>query len=142
VAFVLAAVALLAAASPAATGPALIRITDVQTGSRTIPPAGGGIVGAVQIIEQRLYNPALSNRAIGTSQLMCTFVDQRNRSCLSTYELPKGSIVVAGTISSRLLYEIAIVGGTGLFDNARGTLTVTASRFRPRREVLLFRLVG
>jgi len=35
-----------------------------------------------------------------------------------------------------------IVGGTGLYDDARGTLTVTASKFKPRREVLLFRLLG
>ena len=37
---------------------------------------------------------------------------------------------------------IGIVGGTGLYDNARGTLTVTATHLRPRHEVLIFRLVG
>jgi hypothetical protein len=62
--------------------------------------------------------------------------------CTSTYILPKGSLVVSGALQSRLLYELPIVGGTGLFDNARGTLTVTASHLRPRHEVLVFRLVG
>ena len=56
--------------------------------------------------------------------------------------LPKGSLVVTGAIESRLLYEIAIVGGTGLYDNARGTLTVTSTHIKPRREVLVFRLTG
>ena len=66
----------------------------------------------------------------------------RDRTCTGTYILPKGTLVVTGTLQSRLLYEIPIVGGTGLFDNARGTLTVTASHLRPRHEVLVFRLVG
>ena len=58
-------------------------------------------------------------------------------------ELPRGSLVVSGSIQSRLLYDIAVVGGTGLYDNARGTLTVTSTGLRPlRREVLLFRLTG
>ena len=36
-------------------------------------------------------------------------------------------IETSGLINSRLLYTAAITGGTGLYDNARGTLTVTAS---------------
>jgi len=51
-------------------------------------------------------------------------------------------IVTAGLVSSRLFYTAAITGGTGLYENARGTLTVTARRLRPRRELLLFRLSG
>ena len=74
--------------------------------------------------------------------MMCTFLDRRRRSCTATYVLPRGTLVVTGAIQSRLLYEIPIVGGTGLFDNARGTLTVTSTHLRPRREVLLFRLTG
>jgi hypothetical protein len=56
--------------------------------------------------------------------------------------LPRGSIETAGVLSSRLIYTHAVVGGTGLFDNARGTLTVTAKTLTPRREILLFRLTG
>jgi hypothetical protein len=74
---------------------------------------------------------------------MCTFFDVRERSCSGTYFLPKGTLVVSGVIQSRLLYAVAVVGGTGLYDNARGTLTVTSTGLRPqRREVLLFRLAG
>ena len=59
-----------------------------------------------------------------------------------TVTLPKGSLVVSGLLSSRLLYELAIVGGTGLYDNARGTLTATVIGLHPRRDLLLFRLTG
>jgi hypothetical protein len=35
-----------------------------------------------------------------------------------------------------------VLGGTGLYDNARGTMTSTRIRRKPLREFLLFRLVG
>lgn len=125
-----------------ATGPAQVRVTDVESARTVVPSHTGGTAGTVEVITQRLYNLRVSSRAIGRSQLVCTFVDRRNRSCLSTYVLPKGTLVVAGAVQSRLLYEIPVVGGTGLYDNARGTLTVTATHLKPRREVLVFRLLG
>jgi hypothetical protein len=125
------------------TGPAQIRITDVQTSYVRVYPANAGIAGAVEMIKQRLYNPAVSQSSIGSASLVCTYLDARARSCTGTYVLPKGSLTVSGVIPSRLLYEIAIVGGTRLFDNARGTLTVTSTDLRPRRrELLVFRLAG
>ena len=74
--------------------------------------------------------------------LVCTFVGQNERSCQGSYVLPRGTIETAGLLKSRLIYMHAIVGGTGLYDNARGTLTVTARGLRPRREILVFRLTG
>jgi hypothetical protein len=125
-----------------ATGPAQVRITDRETSHSVSPPRNGGAAGTVEVIVQRLYNPRISDRAFGRSQLVCTYVDRRNRTCVSTYILPKGTIVAAGAVQNRLLYELPIVGGTGLYDNARGSLTVTATNLHPRREVLLFRLLG
>jgi len=137
------AAAMVVAAAHGATGPAQIRITDVQTSYVRVPSANGGIPGSLEVIKQRLYNPALSRSPIGRASLLCTFLDARARTCTGTYVLPKGTLVVTGAIPSRLLYEIPIVGGTGLFDNARGTLTVTSTNLRPRRrEVLVFRLSG
>jgi hypothetical protein len=130
------------AAAYGGTGPAQIRITDVQT-SYSYVASKGQRAGAVELVKQRLYNPSVSEKAIGRATMMCTYFDDRERNCTGTYFLPKGSLVVAGAIQSRLLYDIAVVGGTGLFDNARGTLTVTSTGLRPkRREVLLFRLTG
>jgi hypothetical protein len=131
------------AAANGATPPAQIRITDAQTSYLYVPSSNGGRPGSVEIVKQQLYNPTLSRSSIGHASLICTFLDARARNCTGTYVLPKGSLVVAGAISSRLLYEIAVVGGTGLYDNARGSLTVTSTDLRPRRrEVLLFRLSG
>lgn len=132
----------LAATAPGATPPAQIRVTDVQLAYRMTHPQGGGQAGSIETIRQRLYNLRISKSPIGRSVLTCTFTDTKERTCNGTYVLPRGSLVVAGTLTTRLLYEVAIVGGTGLYDNARGVLTVTATHVRPRREILLFRLVG
>jgi hypothetical protein len=144
--FATAALALGAATSGAwagaSTGPAQIRITDLETQDRIIHPADGSMVGSIEIVRQRLYNPSITNAPIGRADIVCTFLDRRVRTCTGTYVLPKGTLVVTGAIQTRLLYEISIVGGTGLFNNARGTLTVTSTHLRPRREVLLFRLAG
>jgi hypothetical protein len=130
-------------AAPGSTGPAQIRITDVQASYKVVRPAGGGAAGSIEIVKQRLYNVRISSRPIGRADVVCTYLDARERTCTGTYILPKGTLVVAGAIQSRLLFDIPIVGGTGLFDNARGMLTVTSTALRPRRrEVLLFRLTG
>jgi hypothetical protein len=125
------------------TGPAQIRITDVQTSYALVRAIKGRPTGAVELVKQRLYNPSVSALPIGRATLTCTYFDKRERSCNGTYFLPRGSLVVSGGIQSRLLFEVAVVGGTGLYDNARGTLTVTSTGLRPtRREVLIFRLAG
>ena len=135
------AVAVAAGASPAATGPGTIRITDIQSTYERLA-AGRGGPGDVELVRQRLYNRRFQEAAIGHARLTCTFFDRRSRECEGTYVLPKGKIVVEGALDSRLLYELAVVGGTGLYENARGTVTVTSTGLRPRRELLLFRLVG
>ena len=128
------------AAVDATTPPGVIRVTDVQVGFRTVGGAPGR-PGAVEIVQQRLHKPPITH-AIGRGDLLCTYLDRRGRQCNGTYSLPRGKIIVAGMVSSRLLCEFAVVGGTGIYDNARGTLTVTSTSLRPRREVLVFRLVG
>jgi hypothetical protein len=135
--------AVVAGTATGATPPAQIRITDVQASYRYVHSAGDGPAGALEFVRQRLYNPRISGKQIGRADLVCTYIDAQARTCTGTYTLPKGSLVVEGVIQSRLLYEIAVIGGTGLYDNARGSLTVTSTALRPkRREVLLFRLVG
>jgi hypothetical protein len=133
--------AALASSAGGSTGPAQIRITDLQT-SYSVAYARPGVPGAVELVKQALFNPSVSSKPIGHASMACTYLDRRNRTCTATYVLPRGSLVASGAIQTRLLYEIAIVGGTGLYDNARGSLTVTSTHLRPRREVLLFRLTG
>lgn len=129
--------------SEASTGPATIRITDLELAvSRLDVGARGTSPGDTEIVRSRLRERGTQN-TIGRSELVCTFVDSvRSRVCRGTYILPKGKIVVGGSILYRQFYDLAVLGGTGLYDNARGTLTVTRTHRRPVRDLVLFRLVG
>jgi hypothetical protein len=98
--------------------------------------------GDMEIVRYRLFNRRVSTRPIGHADLVCTFTIRTARVCRGTYSLPKGKLVVGGSITFRQLYQLAVLGGTGLYDNARGTMTATRINRRPRREFLLFRLVG
>ena len=64
------------------------------------------------------------------------------RTCIATISLPKGELVASGTVRYRQFYDLAIVGGTRLYDDARGTLTIIRTTRRPTRELLYFRLTG
>jgi hypothetical protein len=130
--------------SEAGTGPATIRITDreVQV-TRIDVGAQGTSPGDTEIIRQQLFNLRVTSEPIGHSELVCTFVDSRRmRVCRGTYVLPKGNVVVGGTLSYRQFYGLAVLGGTGLFDNARGSITVTRTHRRPVRDLVVVRLVG
>jgi hypothetical protein len=122
----------------ASTGPATIRITDLQVADQTV----GSGVGAREIVRTALYEHGGNRTRLGDGAMICTSVSRNQQSCSGSFTLPKGTLVVSGVRQSRLLYELAIVGGTDLYDNARGTLTATVTKLRPRRELLLFRLTG
>ena len=77
---------------------------------------------------------------IGHSDITCIDTGTGSENCTGTYFLPKGKIMVGGVIASRLFYELAVIGGTGLYDNVRGILTVTYLDGAPERELVLFRL--
>ena len=47
--------------------------------------------------------------------------------------------MAGGIIGSNLIYELAVLGGTGIYDNVRGTLTVTS--LGHGQNLLVFRLV-
>jgi len=137
----LAALGITAWTSSAQTGPALIRITSTQVKYMRINVAPG-VAGDQELIRQRLYNKKITQKPIGRTELLCTFTFGRNRSCRATYFLPQGKLVVGGSITNRDIYELAILGGTGRYNNARGTLTAIRTAKRPRREFLIFRLAG
>jgi len=138
---VLAAVALGLAAdwSSEATGPAAVRLTDRQTGFIQF---GENSPGGGEIMRFTLFGSSSTTKPIGHAVVLCTYVGQSERSCSGTYIVPRGTIQTAGILRTRLLYNQAVTGGTGLFDNARGTLTVTAKTIQPRHELLIFRLTG
>jgi hypothetical protein len=129
--------------SSASTGPATVRITNREI-SRVRVDAGrpGRGPGDVVIIRQNLFNKRIKSRPIGHADYVCTFVTNGTRYCTATFFLPKGRLVAGGSIRYPALHELAVLGGTRLYDNARGTLTVIQATRRPRRDILLFRLTG
>ena len=129
--------------SAAGTGPATIRISERQLAlTRIDMGAKGTSPGDTEVIRSRLLERG-TLKTIGRAELVCTFVDSvRSRVCRGTYILPKGKIVVGGSILYRQFYDLAVLGGTGLYDNARGTLTITRTHRSPVRDLVVFRLVG
>jgi hypothetical protein len=128
----------------AGTGAAQIRVVDRLVATERVDVGKRGkSAGDMEIVRARLYDRRVRTRQLGRSELVCTYVDSgRNRVCRGTYFLPRGKLVVGGSLRFYQFYDLAVVGGTGLFDNARGTLTITRAARNPVRNVVLFKLVG
>ncbi len=131
-----------APASQTLERPGTIRITTREVANRIFDhgPRGRG-PGDVEVSRTLLYNKGLTPKAIGHGEVVCIFTGSRSRVCNGTYFLPRGKIMVTGALVFRQFYEFAVVGGTGLYNNVNGTLTVTSVRPKPRRDILTFRLV-
>ena len=133
----------LGSGAAAETGRAQIPISGTQSAYERVDVGRRGISpGDMEIMRFTLFNRRVTSRPIGRAEVVCNFTSPKSRVCRGTYFLPKGKIVVGGSIVFRSLYELAVLGGTGIFDNARGTMTATRTSTTPRREFLLFRLVG
>jgi hypothetical protein len=137
--------ALLAATAGAGTrltGPGTIRITSREVSETRVDVGQKGLSpGDMDVLREQIFNTRITPKAIGHAELVCVYTVKTSRNCQGTFFLPKGKIVVAGPVFYRQLYELAVIGGTGLYDNVRGSVTVTTTSSHPRREVLIFRLV-
>jgi hypothetical protein len=120
-----------------------IRITarDVEVAVDNRGPARRS-TGDVLLIRQLLYNKGITSQAIGHSDIVCTYTGSRARQCNGTYFLPKGKIVVSGSMRWRVFFKLAVVGGTDLYNNVRGSMTGSIYSRGPRRELLVFRLIA
>ena len=130
-----------AGGSPTLAGPGTIRVTDrlvkhihVDGGER------GRGAGDQDFYRELLFNRGITPEPIGHSDIMCTSTGTGSANCSGTYFLPKGKLMVSGVLASRLFYELAVIGGTRLYENARGTLTAIALGGTTRHAFLLFRL--
>lgn len=135
---------LLAVATRVASGsaqprPSVIRITAEEVRSRRVEYGPRG-AGHVEVIWQALFNRRLTERAIGHAQSLCTTLARGTRNCTATYLLPRGKLVVAGDAGAGRAYELPVIGGTSLYDGARGILSAQITAARPRAETLTFRL--
>lgn len=119
--------------------PSVIRITAEEVSGRRVEYGPHG-AGHVEILWQALYNRRLTQKPIGHVQSLCTTLTGGTRNCIATYLLPHGKLVVAGESGSGRAYELPVVGGTDLYDGARGSLSAQITAIRPRDETLSFRL--
>jgi hypothetical protein len=123
-------------------GPGVIRITSKLI-SRAHLDRGrrGPSAGDVDIVREVLYNRRVTAKVIGHAELVCIATGNRSSNCSGTFFLPKGKIIVQGPQAFPEFFEMAVAGGTGLYDNVRGTLTVTELGGRPVRFLIFFRLI-
>jgi len=109
----------LKSSADAGTGPAAIRITDRQYSyTRVDVGVPGRSPGDQEIIYDRLYNRKITSKSIGSARFLCTFTTGITRMCTASVNLPKGELIATGTVRFRQFYDLAVVGGTGLYDNA------------------------
>ena len=130
-------------APDAATGPGKIRLTSRELSRVRIDHGTPGRgIGDMEIVRTNLFNKRLKSKPIGQTEYVCTFTGPLTRSCTVTIFMPRGRLIAGGSIRYQELYELAVLGGTRLYDDARGTLTVIRTTRRPRRHIMLFRLTG
>lgn len=125
----LAATALAAGSGTAQEPPAPTELelvaTDRDTRSAFVdaPPRRREGPGDMFTIEGRLRG--------GAGRVVATFVQTSGARAQGggTFVLPNGRIMFAGTLSgSSRVNEMAVIGGTGAYANAGGTMTATESR--------------
>jgi len=116
-----------AAAAPTLNAPGTIQVTTklakhthVNVGSR------GPSAGDLDFYRELIYNKKITPNPIGHSDMTCTSTGTGSMNCNGTYLMPKGKLVVGGVIASRRANVLAVLGGTGLYENAHGTLSVHA----------------
>jgi len=125
---------------PTLKGPGIIRITSVtKRFARVDVGRRGYSAGDMQITRVSLFNRRLRKRPLGNGQLVCTATGQKFWNCTGTYILPAGKITVSGVLIYSDFYDMAVTGGTGRYNNVRGTQVVT--RLRRSEKLMLFRLV-
>jgi hypothetical protein len=129
------------------TGPGTVRLTtrEVMRNSVDLGPRGRS-AGDLLIRQALLYNRGITSHAIGHEEMVCAYLGfggvfgDGSSNCVVSVFLPRGELSAQGVVHNLFIYELAVVGGTGIYDNVRGTLTVTFLGGGPRRELLLFRL--
>ena len=123
------------------TGPGTIKLTtrQISMSFNDTGPRGRG-PGDVALIRELLYNKGIRKAPIGHSEMVCTYTGRRWQQCSGTYFLPRGKIVVAGSLRYREFFKVAVIGGTDLYDNVNGSVSATMYSRNPRRSILIFRL--
>jgi hypothetical protein len=95
-----------------------------------LPPAGrgGDAESFYWVVRDRHARP------VGDMVMSCRWVTATLRLCVGQFSMPLGTIAVIGVSRTSLIGQVAIVGGTGRYRAANGTLLFKA--IGTRRYVL------
>lgn len=142
---------ILAALAAALAGPALIGTAGAQTTPTTLelvqrerdtstgfvdnPPRRRESAGDVFTIRGPVRDAA-GDRA-GSAQAVFTQTGRRSALGSATFALRDGQLMIAGVVDGGAADTLAVVGGTGAYAGATGTVRVTEGR---RRTVFTFTL--
>jgi hypothetical protein len=134
-------------ASADLTKPGVVRITNRElTSERVDVGVSGESSGDLLIRTQLLFNRRITERPLGHEEMICTYVGRGGvlgggtRNCQMEFYLPQGRLLASGDVHNLLFFSLPVVGGTGIYDNVGGSLTVTYLGANPRRQLLLLRL--
>jgi hypothetical protein len=117
------ALALLATAPTAAAAPATIRLLEKRTFQHyTDKGAKGESPGDIRVFAGTLYN--LHRHRIGSDRITCVVATQGSH-CHGELVLAHGDIYAQALVTGPR-FTAKIVGGTGAYAHARGTLSVTS----------------
>ena len=133
--------AMTAAGSRTLSGPGTIRVTIKLAKHIHVDEGTRGIgAGDVDFYRELIYNTRITPKPIGHTDVACTFTGTGSSNCSGTYLMPQGKIVIGGVIGSHQTYTLAVLGGTGLYDNVRGTLTVSPLSKGSKQSNVSFKL--
>jgi hypothetical protein len=118
-------IAVASASGPSITTATTIRL-DARGGSSTfvnVREKTGPAVGDEVILNQPLYSDANPDQVVGQGYVTVILVGGNAEQDHATLVLKQGQIDVAGIQASNP-FQLAVTGGTGRFQNARGEATV------------------
>ena len=110
--------------------PSTIFVNNAQKGKKSGP--GDVVVYANPVFDRH-------GTRVGTDHAICTVLSATQSQCDATLALPKGQIVTHGLEGSKTGFEVAVIGGTGSYAGARGTMTTTS--IKNGRSILLINLL-
>jgi hypothetical protein len=119
--------------------------TLVLSGKALAPPtqidlgAPGPSTGDQQIITMDVFH---GTKRVGESHVVCSVVRDGIAQCDNVTSLPGGQIVATGVVTSaqeeQSPFTQAITGGTGIYRNAHGQLTVSEAGPQPAKLTFSF----
>jgi hypothetical protein len=111
-----------ASSSTATRGVAFLRFYERPGPRTTVDRVPKGKIGDVFLYSNPIFDR--QGTRVGTDHGVCTMLDARQSQCNATLTLPKGQIVTLGLHGPEpeSKYQAAVIGGTGAYSAARGTL--------------------